>query len=80
MTNFGQVSFSGAGVSKDAGTSGGLSAFDAQEITMADSTNGTIEAQPSSLSSNGSVFSVAYESSGGGGLSGLRLGGIGLGL
>jgi hypothetical protein len=80
LTNFGQVNFSGATVINASGTSGGLSAFDAQEITMADSTTGTVEAQPSALSSDGSSFSVTYKSSGGGGLSGLSLDGVGLGL
>ncbi len=80
LTNFGQVSFTGAKVFNASGTSGGLSAFDAQQITMADSTSGTVEAQPSALSSDGSAFTVAYKSSGGGGLSGLTLDGLGLGL
>ena len=80
LTNFGQVNFTGAKVYNATGTSGGLSAFDAQEITMADSTTGTVEAQPSALSSDGSAFSVTYKSSGGGGLSGLTLDGLGLGL
>jgi hypothetical protein len=80
LTNFGQVNFTGAKVANASGTSGGLSAFDAQEITMADSTTGTVEAQPSALSSDGSAFSVTYKSSGGGGLSGLTLDGLGLGL
>ena len=80
LTNFGQVSFTGAKVINASGTSGGLSAFDAQQITMADSTTGTVEAQPSALSSDGSSFTVTYKSSGGGGLSGLSLDGLGLGL
>jgi hypothetical protein len=80
LTNFGQVNFTGTKVANASGTSGGLSAFDAQEITMADSTTGTVEAQPSALSSDGSAFSVTYKSSGGGGLSGLTLDGLGLGL
>jgi hypothetical protein len=80
LTNFGQVNFTGATVFNASGASGGLSTFDPQEITMADSTSGTVEAQPSGLSSDGSAFSVTYRSSGGGGLSGLSLGGLGLGL
>jgi hypothetical protein len=80
LTNFGQINFTGVSVANASGATGGLSAFDAQQITMADSTTGTVEAQPSALESNGSAFNVTYESSGGGGLSGLSLAGGGLGL
>ena len=44
-----------------AGTKGSLSAFDANEITMSD--NGTTLATPSSLSSDGSSFSVTWNNS-----------------
>jgi len=75
LTDFGQVSFSGSKVSNASDASGGLSAFDADEITMADSA-GTVEAQPSNLSSSGSAFSVAWQSSGSSGLGGISLGGL----
>ena len=62
LANFGQVNFTGSAVSDSSGTSGGLSAFPADEITMASST-GTTEATPSSLSDAGADFSVTWNNS-----------------
>ncbi len=76
LSDFGQMTFGGSKVVDAAGTSGGLSSFDAQEITMANSTTGTVEAQPSNLSSNGSAFTVTWKSAGGGGFGGLSAGGL----
>jgi hypothetical protein len=61
LADFGQINFSGSGVSDSAGTNGTLSTFDANEITMAD--NGSTLATPSSLSSDGSSFSVKWNNS-----------------
>jgi hypothetical protein len=61
LADFGQINFSGSGVSDSAGTNGALSTFDANEITMTD--NGTTLATPSSLSSDGSSFSVKWNNS-----------------
>ena len=61
LADFGQINFSGSGVIDSAGTDGSLSTFDANEITMAD--NGTTLATPSSLSSDGSSFSVKWDNS-----------------
>jgi hypothetical protein len=62
LANFNQISFSGASVYNSAGTSGTLSTFPASEITMA-SSNGTVKAQPSSLSTDGSAFTVTWKHS-----------------
>ena len=62
LADFGQVNFTGSAVSDSSGTSGGLSAFPADEITMASST-GTTEATPSSLSDAGADFSVTWNNS-----------------
>jgi hypothetical protein len=61
LADFGQINFSGSGVSDSAGTNGTLSTFDADEITMTD--NGTTLATPSDLSSDGSSFSVKWDNS-----------------
>ena len=61
LADFGQLNFSGSSVINTAGTKGSLSAFDANEITMSD--NGTTLATPSSLSSDGSSFSVKWNNS-----------------
>jgi hypothetical protein len=61
LADFGQVSYTGSSVIDTAGTKGTLSAFPANEITMSD--NGTTEATPSSLSSDGSSFSVTWNNS-----------------
>jgi hypothetical protein len=61
LADFGQINFSGSGVIDSAGTSGTLSTFDANEITMAD--DGTTLATPSSLSSDGSSLSVKWNNS-----------------
>jgi hypothetical protein len=62
LANFNQVSFSGASVYNSAGTSGTLSTFPASEITMASNT-GTVKAQPSNLSTDGSAFTVTWKHS-----------------
>ena len=61
LADFGQINYSGSSVINTAGTKGSLSAFDANEITMSD--NGTTLATPSSLSSDGSSFSVKWDNS-----------------
>jgi hypothetical protein len=61
LTNFGQVGYSGSQLVDTGGTQGTLSSFDANEITMSD--NGTTLATPSSLSSDGSSFSVTWNNS-----------------
>ena len=61
LADFGQINYSGSSVINAAGTKGSLSSFNANEITMAD--NGTTLATPSSLSSDGSSFSVAWNNS-----------------
>jgi Peptidase A4 family len=61
LADFGQINFSGSSVIDNAGTKGSLASFDANEITMSD--NGTTEATPSSLSSDGSAFSVTWNNS-----------------
>jgi hypothetical protein len=61
LADFGQVGYSGSSLIDTAGTHGSLSAFNANEITMSD--NGTTLATPSSLSSEGSSFSVAWNNS-----------------
>ncbi len=62
LADFGQVNFTGSAVSDSSGTSGGLSAFPADEITMAGST-GSTEATPSSLNDAGADFSVTWDNS-----------------
>jgi hypothetical protein len=61
LADFGQVNYSGSSVIDTAGTKGSLAAFNANEITMSD--NGTTLATPSSLSSDGSSFSVNWNNS-----------------
>ena len=61
LADFGQINYSGSSVVNAAGTKGSLSSFNANEITM--SSNGTTLATPSSLSSDGSSFSVAWNAS-----------------
>jgi hypothetical protein len=53
-----QLPSSGSSAINTAGTEGTLSAFNANEITMVD--NGTTLAMPTSLSSDGSSFSVNW--------------------
>ena len=61
LADFGQINYSGSSVINAAGTKGSLSSFNANEITM--SSNGTTLATPSSLSPDGSSFSVAWNAS-----------------
>jgi peptidase A4-like protein len=61
LADFGQVNYSGSAAIDTAGTKGSLSAFNANEITMVD--NGTTLATPTSLSSDGSSFSVNWNNS-----------------
>ena len=61
LADFGQVSYSGLALTDTAGTKGSLSAFDANEITMVN--NGTTLATPSSLSPDGTSFSVTWDNS-----------------
>ncbi len=61
LADFGQINYTGSGAINAAGTKGSLASFDANEITMSD--NGTTLATPSSLSSDGSSFSVAWDNS-----------------
>ena len=61
LADFGQIDYTGSSVSNAAGTKGSLASFNANEITM--SNNGTTLATPSSLSSDGSSFSVAWNNS-----------------
>ncbi len=61
LADFGQINYSGSSVRNATGTNGSLASFDADEITMAD--NGTTLATPSSLSSDGSSFSVDWDNS-----------------
>ena len=61
LADFGQIDYSGSSVIDAAGTKGSPASFDATEITMSD--NGTTLATPSSLSSDGSSFSVAWNAS-----------------
>ncbi len=61
LADFGQVSYSGSSLIDAAGSKGPLSAFDANEITMA--SDGSTLATPSSLSPDGSSFSVSWDNS-----------------
>ncbi|HEX4435000.1 MAG TPA: G1 family glutamic endopeptidase [Acidimicrobiales bacterium] len=61
LADFGSIPFSGSSVINSAGTKGSLASFNANEITMVD--NGTTLATPSSLSADGSSFSVAWNAS-----------------
>jgi hypothetical protein len=61
LADFGQINYSGSSVINSAGTKGSLASFNANQITMSD--NGTTLATPSSLSSDGSSFSVAWNAS-----------------
>jgi hypothetical protein len=61
LADFGQINYTGSSVSNSAGTNGSLASFNANEITMTD--NGTTLATPSSLSSDGSSFSLAWNNS-----------------
>jgi hypothetical protein len=62
LANFGQVNYSGSTVYNNAGRTGTLSSFNANEITMVSQT-GTKMATPSSLSPDGSAFSVTWNHS-----------------
>ncbi len=61
LADFGQVPYSGAALIDTAGAKGSLSAFNANEITMA--SNGKTLATPSSLSPDGTSFSVTWDNS-----------------
>ena len=61
LADFGNVAYSGSSLIDAANNTGSLSAFNANEITM--SSNGTTLATPSSLSSDGSSFSVKWDAS-----------------
>ena len=61
LADFGQVGYSGSSLIDAAGKKGSLSAFNANEITMA--SNGTTLATPSSLSPDGTSFSVTWDNS-----------------
>ena len=61
LADFGTFSLSGATVTEGS-TSGVISSFTDDEITMADS-SGRVEAQPGALNSSGNAFSVAWERS-----------------
>jgi hypothetical protein len=61
LSNFGQVSFSGAHLIDNSGNNGSLASFAANEITMA--TGSKTLAVPSSLSPNGDSFSVTWKNS-----------------
>jgi hypothetical protein len=61
LADFGQVGYSGSSLADTAGKQGSLSAFNANEITMSD--NGTTLATPSSLSSDGSAFTMTWNNS-----------------
>jgi hypothetical protein len=61
LTEFSTFSLSGASVTEGS-TSGTISSFTDDEITMADS-SGHVEAQPGSLNSSGNAFSVTWERS-----------------
>jgi hypothetical protein len=61
LADFGQINYSGSSVIDAAGTKGSLASFNADDITMSD--NGTTLATPSSLSSDGSSFSVTWNNS-----------------
>ncbi len=62
LANFGSIAYSGSSLMDTVGKTGSLSAFNANEITMANST-GTKMATPSSLSSDGTSFSVKWDHS-----------------
>ena len=61
FADFGQLSYSGSALIDTAGTKCSLSAFNANEITMA--SNGTTLATPSSLSTDGTSFPVTWDNS-----------------
>ena len=58
--NFGSWTASGASVTLRQCTSGTISSFTDDQITMIDSSN-QVKAQPGSLNSSGSGFSVTWE-------------------
>jgi hypothetical protein len=58
LTDFGTVSFSGATVTEGS-TSGTISSFTDDEITM-ETSSGATEAQPGALNSSGNAFSVTW--------------------
>ncbi len=61
LADFGQVGYSGSTLVDAGGTTGSLSRFNANEITMVD--NGTTLATPSALSSDGTSFSMTWNNS-----------------
>ncbi len=61
LADFGQVNYSGSSLVDTAGRQGSLSAFNANEITMVK--NGTTLATPSSLSPDGTSFSMTWDKS-----------------
>jgi hypothetical protein len=62
LTDFGSWTDSGSAVSEGS-TSGVISSFTDDEITMINGDTGAVEAQPSSLNSSGNGFNVTWESS-----------------
>ena len=61
LADFGQVAYSGSSLIDGAGRQGSLSAFNANEITMVK--HGTTLATPSSLSPDGTSFSMTWDKS-----------------
>ena len=61
LADFGRVDYTGSSLIDTAGRRGSLSAFDANEITMVK--NGTTLATPSSLSADGTSFSMTWDKS-----------------
>jgi hypothetical protein len=62
LTNFGTWTDSNSGVTEGS-TSGVISSFTDDEITMVNSSNNAVEAQPGSLNSSGNGFAVTWKSS-----------------
>jgi hypothetical protein len=62
LTDFGTWTDSGSAVTEGS-TSGVISSFSYDEITMVNGDTGAVEAQPGSLNSSGNGFSVTWESS-----------------
>jgi hypothetical protein len=62
LTDFGTWTDSGSAVTEGS-TSGVISSFTDDEITMVNGDTGAVEAQPGSLNSSGNGFSVTWESS-----------------
>jgi peptidase A4-like protein len=62
LTDFGSWADSGSAVTEGS-TSGVISSFTDDEITMINGSTGAVEAQPSALNSSGNGFTVTWESS-----------------